>query len=118
MADEILQSTCLPCKNSQTREWFAWNDLSPPAPDYFHLTGEVFVANPGVDPLLVASEPQGINPKILLLDLYLCQKSGFWPQVLVWKPVRFEKKISDGYTDVVIRCDGEEIVSLQVEDTH
>jgi len=118
MTDLIADNACLPCKGTQTRDWYSWNDLRPPLPDYFHLTGEVYVANPGVDPLLVTAEPQGINPRVLLLDLYLCQKSGIWPQVLVWKPVRFEKKISEGYEQVVIRCDGADVASVEVQDTH
>ena len=68
--------------------------------------------------MLLAAEPQGINPGILLLDLYLCQNSGIWPQVLVWKPVRFEKKITEGYKQVIVRCDGEDIATIDVEDAH
>lgn len=118
MNETIAQSSCLPCENTQVRDCFAWNDLRPPLPDYFHLTGEVYVSNPGVDPLLVIAEPQGVNPKILILDLYLCQKSGIWPQVFVWKTVRYEKKIKEGYSQVVIRCDGGDIATIDVEDAH
>lgn len=118
MAERISDNSCLPCKDAQTRDLFAWNDLQPPLPDYFYITGEVYVSNLGVDPMLVPAEPQGINPKILLLDLYLCQKSGFWPQVFVWKPMRYEKKISDGYEQVVVRCEGEDIATIDVANIH
>lgn len=116
MASEKVEGQCLPCVSADTRDWYAWNDLQPPIPDYFHITGEVFVPNPGVDPLLVPTVPQGFNPKILLLDLYLCQKPGIWPQVMVWKPVRYTRKIIDGYESVEILCDGERIASVKVED--
>lgn len=97
---------------------YAWNDFQPPKPDYFYIVGEVYVPNPGVDPLLVPAEPQGANPSILMLDLYLCQKAGAWPQVFVWKSVRYAKKLTDGYNSAEIRCDGNAVAAIAVEDTH
>jgi hypothetical protein len=44
-----------------TRDWYAWNNLQPPGPVSFHVTGEVLVPNPGVHPLLVPKNPQGIT---------------------------------------------------------
>ena len=118
MAKQHVEAMCLPCKKAKTRDWYAWNDLMPPQPNYFRITGEVYVPNPGVDPMLVPTEPPGINPAILLLDLYLCQQSGIWPQVYVWKPVRFEKKIIRGYTHAQIMCEGKQIASIEVQDVH
>ncbi|MCW2309986.1 hypothetical protein [Rhodobium gokarnense] len=115
MSDEAKEAGCLPCKDAKTRELFAWNDLMPPLPDYFHITGEVYVANPGVDPLLVPAEPQGINPTILILNLFLCQRPGGWPRVWVWKPVRYDKKIETGYTQVDIMCEGDRIATVDVQ---
>ncbi|MCC2113971.1 MAG: hypothetical protein KDJ16_18190 [Hyphomicrobiales bacterium] len=118
MAEKSQDGGCVPCTDVKTRDWYAWNDLQPPQPDYFHITGEVLVPNPGVEPLLVPTEPQGINPQILMLDLYLCQKPGFWPQVLVSKPVRYDKKITTGYTEVNIMCQGKIIARVKVDDIH
>ena len=118
MTNPSLEATCLSCKDLKTRDWYAWNDFQPPKPDYFHIVGEVYVPNPGVNPLLVPTEPQGINPSILLLELYLCQASGLWPQIFVWKSVRYDKKITDGYSSFEIRCDGNVISTGKVEDTH
>lgn len=117
MTQTLSESACLPCASAQSRDWYAWNDLQPPTPDYFHITGEVNVANPGVDPMLVPTEPQGPNPTILMLDLYLCQRPGNWPQVLVWKSVRYDKKITNGYAEVQIMCDGKAIATVDVENT-
>jgi len=116
MTETMCEARCLPCTGLDFSNLYAWNDLRPPTPDYFHLTGEVFVPNPGVDPLLVQTEPQGPNPTILLLDLYLCQKPGFWPQVLVWKPVSFDKKIIGKYAEVQIMCEGKPIATVKVDD--
>ena len=55
----------------ETKNWSTWINLMPPKPDDFHVVGEVFVANPGIETLLCVKEPQGINPNILLLDLHL-----------------------------------------------
>jgi hypothetical protein len=113
-----VKGSCLPCKNTKTREWYAWNDLRPPHPDYFHITGEIWVANPGVSAFLTPTEPQGINPTILMLDLYLCQQPGFWAQVLLWKPVRFEKKIAAGYSEAHIMCGGAVVAAVPVNTVH
>lgn len=118
MAKKQVEGMCLSCKGVETQDWYAWNDLMPPQPDFFHITGEVNVPNPGVTPSLAPAVPQGINPAILLLDLYLVQQPGVWPQVFVWKPARFDKKILRGYTHVEVRCDGKTIATVEVQDIH
>ncbi len=116
---DISQAHCVSCKGVSTRDWYAWNDRMPPRPDRFHINGEVLVPNPGVDVLLVPREPQGINPKILLLDLLLVQKPGVWPAVLVWKPARYDKALvtpGSGYTEADVFCEQEMIVRVPVDE--
>ena len=118
--DKKPESSCVPCnEGTRTRDWYAWLNLMPPSPDDLHVTGEVYVPNPGVDPILVPREPQGINPRILLLELLLCQRPGIWPPVLVWKQVRYDKtgRILR-YDQVDIFCGDRLIVSIPVEDIH
>src|SRR5262245_25200488 len=78
--------------NLETRDWYAWNDLmyggGPPS---FHLRGEVLVGNPGVEVLVFPRVPQGFNPNVLLVDLYLRQLPGYWTQNLVWAPAQYDK---------------------------
>ena len=64
----------------ETRNWYAWINTMPPKPDDFHIIGEVFVGNPGVEALLTPKQPQGINPRIFLLDLHLIQKPECGPK--------------------------------------
>ena len=110
---------CLPCRGAETRDWYAWINLMPPPPEDLHIVGEVYVPNPGVEPLLTPKVPQGTNPKILLLDLHLIQQPGIWPQVFVWKPVRFDKVVSGmQYTQVQIFCGDEIIADLPVREIH
>ncbi|MDR3634472.1 MAG: hypothetical protein P4L84_11755 [Isosphaeraceae bacterium] len=71
--------------------WFAWVDLMPPGPPTLHVIGDVQVPNPGVNVFLTEKVPQGINHRILLLNLHLVQSPGIWPQHVVVKQVRFEK---------------------------
>ncbi len=118
--DRKLEGSCAPCnEGTQARDWYAWLDLMPPSPDDLHVIGEVSVSNPGVDPILVTRTPQGINPRILLLDLLLCQRPGIWPQVLVWKQARFDKTGRVlRYDQVDIFCGDRVIASVTVEDVH
>ncbi len=53
----------------QTRKWRAWLDLQPGAEQQLHVTGEVQVSATSKEPVLTRSQPQGINPAILILDL-------------------------------------------------
>jgi hypothetical protein len=103
-------------KGLETKGWYAWNDLMPPKPDYVHVTGEVLAPNPGIDAELTYREPQGINPAILVLDLRLHQKAGFWPEMLVWKSVKYEAVLSAmPYSRVTVFSNDKPIVGLDVD---
>lgn len=119
MKEERSEGSCVPCDSVESRDWYAWINLMPPPPDEFHIVGEVYVSNPGVEPFLAPKEPQGINPTILLLDLYLCQKPGSWPRVFVWKPVRYDK-VAPGtmYKQVQVFCGDKIIADIPVEEIH
>jgi len=109
----------VPCKGVETRDWYAWNNKMPPKPDDFHVVGEVQVANPGIDVSLIPRVPQGINPRILLMDLMLRQLPGVWPQVLTWKQVRYDKvMVSSDYDSVNVFCGDDTIADIKVEDIH
>ena len=116
MADQVkAEGSTIPCKGIETRDWYAWLNLMPPPPDDFHVIGEAYVPNPGVEALLVPRVPQGSNPAILLLDLYLVQLPGVWPQVFVWKTARYDK-YNPGmkYTQVQVFCGDEVIADIKV----
>ena len=117
MSEERAEGRCVVCKDIKTRDWYSWNNLMPPPPDDFHVVGEVYVPNPGVDVLLTPKEPQGINPEILLMDLFLCQKPGIWIQMFVWKPVRYDKIVlSMKYKQVQVFCEDGVIADIPVVD--
>jgi hypothetical protein len=91
--------------------WCAWNNRQPPGPASFHLYGEVQVANPGIEPQLVYRTPQGFNSNIVLLDLLLIQKPGFWIQIPTWRQVRYER-IGSTYTAAQIFCNDKPLASV------
>lgn len=119
IATSKMEGGVVPCDAIETRDWYAWNNLMPPPPNRFFITGEVLVPNPGVVPVLCFKVPQGINPSILLLDLWTIQLPGVWPQVLVWKTVRYERIIGGfPYQRVNVFCGDEIIVDAPVIDVH
>ncbi len=119
MKEEKTEGSSIPCSDIDSQDWYAWINFMPPPPEEFHVVGEVYVPNPGVDPLLTPRRPQGINPSILLMDLYLYQKPGVWPQVLVWKQVRYDKVVrGKRYTQVQVFCGDQVIAELPVEEIH
>ncbi len=107
----------LPCQGVATRDWYAWNDLMPPRPDHFHIVGEVEVPNPGVDAELVPRKVKG--KKTIAFDLVLIQRPGIWPQVLTWKPVRYDKVLTGTkYSTAEVWCGEKRIVDEKVHDVH
>jgi hypothetical protein len=60
-----------------------------------YVSGEVEVANPGVEARL--SPILDENPDVLLLRLDLIQRPGQWPQRLTWVPAMYvAPRINDG----------------------
>lgn len=101
-----------------SKDWYAWLNTMPPKPDDFHVTGKVEVGNPGMFGTLIPASPQGINPDILILDLYLEQKPGGWQRVNTWVEVRYDTVIipdAPSYSEVTIWCEGEVIAHMPVD---
>jgi hypothetical protein len=99
-----------------TKNWKAWQDLQPgPGKPKLIVTGQVELGNTNETPHLKETVPQGINPKILLLDLTITS-SGIGNPVVHWKEVRFEKKIEkDQYSSVDIMFNGNSVAQAKVE---
>lgn len=95
--------------------WHAWLDTMPPAPEHLHVVGEVIVSNPGVRALLTMRYPQGINPAILILDLFLIQEPGIWSTVMCDAQPRFDRVMPSDfarYQSVEVYLEGVKIVSI------
>lgn len=104
-----------------TQNWYAWINLMPPPPDDFHVIGDVFVGNPGIEAQLSVKEPQGSNPTTLLLDLHLIQKPGMWPAVMTWVQARYDKILSPNspeYKQVEVFHNSTSIAKIKVDEVH
>jgi hypothetical protein len=116
MKEQKREGSVVSCSSVESQDWYAWIDLMPPGPNHLHVMGEVQVPNPGVDPFLATKHPQGINPSILLLDLHLVQRPGIWPDVVVWKQVRYDRIVHGAqYRQVQVFCEEKMIADMSVE---
>ena len=80
------------------------------------MVGQVQTSSTNETPQLSEHVPQGINPKIFLLDLTITA-SGKGDMLMSWQEVRFFASIErDQYSNVDILWDGKRIESLEVQD--
>jgi hypothetical protein len=104
-------------KNSDKGEFKAWLDKMPGANNTLHVTGKVTVPTTGFHVSLVEAVPQGINPKILILEVKKVRPTGAAGDVVTHVPVRYDRAHSPDYTDVTIRDDGNDF-TIPVEVVH
>lgn len=98
-ADHLLPADF---SENRFRNFVAIQDVPPQKTLFLHVTGEILVGNPGIDIELTYAEPQGINPRILVLTVQLNQRPGFWPQVMTWKKATYNSGMIqyNQYSDV------------------
>ena len=79
------------------------------------VTGDVQVTATNYTPKLAEHRPQGINPRILLLDLTIVRTGGFGGQIVFYKHVMFTKRTSgNAYDEVDILYRGKVIQRIKV----
>lgn len=108
-----LESRADECMNAD--DWKAWIDTTPPAPDSFHVTGEVMLPSPGHIATLTPVPP-GKNPAILTLDLAMTQE-GMAAAVMTAGTARYDIEPYTGdppYMVVTIRHGKECSVTIDV----
>ncbi len=94
-------------------DWAAWVDRMPPGPPALHVTGKVALPHRGFQITLTPSEPQGINPAILMLDLEVAERPGIHAQAVATREVRYDIPDYDGrYEQVSILRNGEIIAHI------
>lgn len=90
----------------------------PPAPGSFHVTGVVVMPSPGYDVRLVPASPQGLDPAELVLELWIGERPGFWPQVVTPVTVRYDVESYQGsYETVLVRLPSGREIPLDVDET-
>jgi hypothetical protein len=93
--------------------WSAWHDHEPPGPPVLHVRGECEFPTAGFSVELRRHEPQGFNPRDLLLDRIVREPSGPVPQVITVVEARYREETDFEFDTVTILPDG---VLLQVQE--
>jgi len=94
----------------------AWIDRAPGAPPRLVMVGDVRVPTDGWQARLTKRSPQGINPKILILDVKTQQPGGDAQEAITTIPLRYEESppqdeygqvmIANGKAEIVVRVCG------------
>lgn len=95
------------------RDWSAWHDHEPPGPPVLHVRGECEFPTAGFSVELRRREPQGVNPRDLLLERIVREPSGPVAQVITVVEARYREETDFEFDTVTILPDG---VSLQVQE--
>lgn len=82
--------------------WYASHDRMPGREPTLHVTGDCTCPTPGYTVELTVAEPQGINPRDLLLRLELTPPTDVVPDVQTPCPVRFDWPTTATYDTVSI----------------
>lgn len=87
----------------QCRDFEAWHDTMPGTEPTVHVHGYVDTPTDGWSARLEYAEPQGINPRVLELELKVEEPEGAAPDVLSELEVKFERASEEGYDQVHVR---------------
>lgn len=100
----------------QARNVSASVDARPGSPATLTVSGEANVSAGNQVPVLGEAEPQGINPKILILNLSQASTGGIGTQAFEWKDMSFSREVdpADQFSSVSIMSGGEEVASAEV----
>ncbi len=97
-----MQGKAGPGKPVGACEFEAFHDRQPPGPAVLRVTGTCTFGTPGYTVRLCRHEPQGINPRDLLLDLEVTPPDGVVPQVVTKVEVRYEEETDAEFDTVTI----------------
>ncbi len=97
------------------RDWYASHDHMPPGPATLRVTGICTFPSTGYSVQLFRHEPQGINPRDLLLDKIVIAPTDIVGPAITDVEVRYEEITDFEYDTVTILPDGP---SIPVEEVH
>ena len=87
-------------------DWEAWRNVMPGARRSVMVTGTCRFRTGGYSLTLRRSEPQGINPRVLELDLIVHEPQGGVPEVISDERATFFEYTDTEYEQAHIRPDG------------
>jgi hypothetical protein len=97
-------------------EWKAWRDRIPPDPATLHVSGKHTFPTAGYSAELKPASPQGINPKIYILDMMIHKPVDPVIQVPEEVNIEYNEKTDVIYEQVCIRISSTEQVCVSVEE--
>ena len=103
-----------PTAQGRCENWTAWIDRQPPGPPTLHVHGECEFRTGGFTVTLHRHEPQGINPRDLLLDKVVEPPTGPVTDALTRVEVTYTEETDAGFDTVTILPDG---VTVPVAET-
>jgi hypothetical protein len=95
-------------------DWYASHDHMPGSPKTLYVTGKCTFPTEGYSVELKPANPQGINPKIYLLNKIVHKPKDPAADVITTVDVRYEEDTDTEYEQVQILPDG---VTIDVEHT-
>lgn len=117
--------TATTCHGASTSDWKAWGNVQPGSNQALNVTGKVTTATGGWKVALQERNPQGIDPRILILDLNVTPPApgSIVTQAVVVHPVHYQKKgAARKHDKVEIHCrEGDKdkvLADLDVELAH
>ena len=103
-----------PTAQGRCFDWNAFVNRQPPGPAKLIVSGTCEFPTAGFSVELRRTEPQGINPRNLLLDKVVTPPTGLVAQVVTQVPVRYEEETDAGFDSVTILPDGPTIPVQEV----
>ena len=94
------------CDCNGVEAWDAWHDRMPGKAATLHVVGTCSCPTPGYTLELKLHEPQGINPRDLLLDLVETEPTGPEPDKITPTRVEYRGETDTRYETVSILPDG------------
>ncbi|HEY4739234.1 MAG TPA: hypothetical protein VIH76_01420 [Candidatus Acidoferrales bacterium] len=83
-------------------DWKAWHDREPGGPPTLHVTGKCEFPTGGYKVELKPAKPQGINPKIYILEKFVHPPTGRAYDKVTDIEVEYVEKTSTLYNEVLI----------------
>jgi hypothetical protein len=99
-----------------TKDWNAWENNMGPGPVRLQATGEVKTPSAHKLPRLTRAKPQGINPKILILNLTVEETGKGGDEHVDFRRAYYEEPCEPKqFTEVQINWEGSVLQMITVE---
>jgi hypothetical protein len=115
----LMLAAAIACNDEKSGDWKAIQNLQPPLKTpggHLTVTGSMNYGDPAGSPTLQKRSPQGINPKILMLDVVPPTDEKGSKKV----DLRYEEDLAteDQHTSVEVYYKGDKIADMKIEKVH